>query len=248
MNKRDYQFRNLLFATIMLLIIALPVSANAATSKAYTISSSDTRVYSNPALTKGYGWIYGSDEVTIKEIKASYCKVTYPIAKGTKTGYIKTSALFTKTSGKVYSAKAAATTYRRPGGTKYGSIYKGDSVLVLGTNGSYTQVRYPVSGGYKYAFITTSDCNTKIIGTNSVPNTQGALSQAEITNAAKKYGIKTSSNAYQALCSINSKYSNVLKTNAKGTSVFLFEGVGNKTSANTRMNAMCVVVRKGKII
>ena len=37
-----------------------------------------------------------------------------------------------------------------------------DVVKVLGTYGNYTQVKYPVSGGYKYAFITTANANAYI--------------------------------------------------------------------------------------
>ena len=138
----SHLFRNLLMMAALLLLMAIPVSAQAATQKTYTISSSNTRVYSNTGLTVGYGWIYGTDEVTINNIYTNYCKVTYPAGLWrTKTGYVPTKALFTTTSGTTYTARASVTTYKRPGGAKYGTIYKNDKVLVLGTSGSYTQVR-----------------------------------------------------------------------------------------------------------
>ena len=144
-------------------IFCVNVSANAESYKAYTISSQNTRVYSNTALTSPKGWIYGSDEVTVLDIGNTYCYVRYPISGGkTKEGYISFSSLFTASRGSLYTSRAMITTYRRPGGSSYGSVYKNDSVLVMGTSGSYTQIRYPVSGGYKFAFIRTSDCNSYI--------------------------------------------------------------------------------------
>ena len=420
-------------------IFCVNVSANAESYKAYTISSQNTRVYSNTALTSPKGWIYGSDEVTVLDIGNTYCYVRYPISGGkTKEGYISFSSLFTASRGSLYTSRAMITTYRRPGGSSYGSVYKNDSVLVMGTSGSYTQIRYPVSGGYKFAFIRTSDCNSyikpaasqnrsvyndvfastkgkgynlsqarsssstsftkgqfiyiwgylhdandnlyksfgsgtcnmtlsiykpdgscafsyeyknsdnnwighqldvagtwkiqsRITGSLSGTNTQTItvrdtqsptsysttyyvtttaglilrkgpgtgyekiltmpyasslmvasvsggwakakyngyegycsssyisktkpyqstnvlVSESEIKNAASRYGIGSGSNAYQALLSINTKYYSKLSGNKSGTNIFLFEGVGNNSSAGQRMNAMCVVVSAGKII
>jgi hypothetical protein len=75
----------LLTTAILSGICAVQASA-ASTRKCYTISSGNTR------LTKKYGTIYGSDEVTVLLVKDAYCKVRYPISRGrTKTGYIRTS-------------------------------------------------------------------------------------------------------------------------------------------------------------
>ena len=146
---------------VLLALFALPVQAKAA-QKTYTIATGNTRVYSTSALNSGSGWIYDTDEVTLLEIAERYCKVSYPTSKGAKTGYIYTNAVITQTSGKVYTSRANITAYRRPGGKSYGSVYKGDQVVVLGTLGSYIQVRYPVSGGYKFAFITLSAYNSYV--------------------------------------------------------------------------------------
>ncbi len=192
-QKSTNLFRSLLFTAVLLVLLAIPVTAQAATQKMYTIANSNTRVYSNTGLTKGYGWIYGSDEITVHSISSGYCKVTYPTTLWfTKTGYVPTKALFTATSGYSYNARAAVKTYRRPGGASYGSIYKGDKVLVLGTSGSYTQVRYPVSGGYKFAFITTSDCNAYIKPAPAPTPTPAPDNGANIANGT--YLIRTAMN------------------------------------------------------
>ena len=136
--------------------------ADAATRKCYTISSGNTTVYSNSCLSSRYGTIFGSDELTVQDVTGRYCRVTYPVSRGTKTGYIPTGAILTGTTGNDYRARGRVTTYKRPGGASYGYIDANDTVKVLGTYGSYTQVKYPVSGGYKYAFITTSNANAYI--------------------------------------------------------------------------------------
>ena len=75
------------------------------------------------------------------------------------------------------------------------------------------------------------------------------VSTSEIISSACAYGIKANTDAYKALLSINSKYASKLSSSQeKGTTVFMFEGVGNNSSASKRMNAMCVVVRNGDII
>lgn len=153
-----------------------PVHASS-TQKCYTISSGNTTVYSNTGLTRRYGIIYGSDEVTVLKVTRRYSKVRYPVSRGrTKTGYIATSAILTAVSGNTYQASERMTAYRRPGGTSYGYISRNDTVLVLGKSGNYTQVRYPVGGGYKYAFVTTSNAEKYITGSNSSPDSSVPVS------------------------------------------------------------------------
>lgn len=150
-----------LFCAVFVLIgmFSIPTAA-ASTRKCYLIKNQNTTVYSNSGLSKTYGTIWGSDEITVLTVTSKYCRVSYPVSGGSKIGYIPTSAILTSTTGNTYASKAQITTYRRPGGYSYGYISKGDQVMILGSYGSYTQVKYPVSGGYKYAFVTTSNANT----------------------------------------------------------------------------------------
>lgn len=157
---------------MMVLVLLLGLSgalggnrADAATRKCYTICTSNTRVYSNSSLTSGIGWIYPSDEITVNTVTDRYCYVSYPISGGrTKSGYIATGAVLTGTTGNSYRASGQIATYRRDGGASYGHISSGDTVTVLGTRGNYTQVKYPVSGGYKYAFISSDNANRYLYG------------------------------------------------------------------------------------
>ena len=158
--------------TVAILSGISPVPASAASfRKCYTISSGNTTVYSNTRLTKKYGTIYGSDEVTVLLDKDANCKVRYPITRArTKTVYIRTTRILTQTGGSSKRSSGKITTYRRPGGASYGYISKNDTVKVLGVHGNYTQVKYPVSGGYKYAFITTANARKYILSGSSNNN------------------------------------------------------------------------------
>ncbi len=177
MEKRSLKkyFAILLTFAIVLGTFSGPIPVSAATRKCYTISGSNTPVYSNSGLTNRYGTIYGSDELTVLVVTGSYSRVQYPISGGrTKTGYIRTSAILTATSGSSYKASARITTYRRPGGASYGYISRNDTVTVLGKSGNYTQVKYPVSGGYKYAFVQTASVQQYLTGSaNNSDNSSG---------------------------------------------------------------------------
>ena len=167
------QKRFISFLLVFVLLISLSPSAFAATAtrKGYTISNSNVTAYSDTALTKKLGTIYPTDELVILDVTSKYVKLTYPISGGTKTGYVPTSAVLMQTSGTNKTATAKITTYRRNStSSTYGYIAIGDNVLLLGTKGDYTQVKYPVgSNSYKYAFIKTGDAN-KYLGTGKVDN------------------------------------------------------------------------------
>lgn len=164
------------------------VKADAAV-KGYTIGTSNVPVYSNTALTSRYGVVYPSDEIVVQKITDRYCKVTYPVARGKKTGYISTSGILTKTTGNSYQARAKITTYRRAGkAAVYGYVAKGDGVKVLGSRGSYTQIKYPVSGGYKYAFIRTTDLNAYILP-SSVVSGSIANGTYKLVSAVNNYSV-----------------------------------------------------------
>lgn len=175
MNKTLFSKSGLAFLVCMIswaagLYFGHPSQAGAAV-RCYTIGTSNVQVYSNTGLSKRYGAVYPSDEMTVSQVTDRYCKVTYPVARGRKTGYISRNKILTKTTGSSYRSRAKITTYRRANNKNaYGYIAKGDTVKVLGASGSYTQVKYPVSGGYKYAFIKTSDLNTYILPAAAAPS------------------------------------------------------------------------------
>ncbi len=140
--------------------IVMTASA-ASVRKCYTIATTNTPVYAKTNLTSKIGSIFPTDEIVVNDVTSKYTKVTYPVGNGrTKTGYIATSAILTATSGSTKKASRKCTTYIRANTSKsYGYIDKGDSCIILGKSNGMVQLKYPVSGGYKYAFVTQSDYN-----------------------------------------------------------------------------------------
>ena len=167
--------------TVMLVCGLVPdIPVSAATRRCYAICTGNTVVYSNSSLTGGrYGLVFDTDEITVISVTSRYCYVSYPISGGrSKAGYINTSAILTGTTGNSYRAGARITTYKRPGGASYGYIDQNDTVIVLGTYGGYTQVKYPVSGGYKYAFVTNDNARNYITGSNSKSQSSASKQRA----------------------------------------------------------------------
>lgn len=141
------------------------VAKAASVRKCYTICNGNIRVYSNSAPTSVSGWIYANDEIIVYTVTGRYSYVAYPTARGMRKGYIPTSAILLSTGGSTYrNTVGNFNTYKRVGGAKYGTSTKGDSVTILGTSGSYTQIKYSVVSGYKYAFALTSDINRCVKG------------------------------------------------------------------------------------
>ena len=195
-----------------------------------------------------------TDECKIIEIKGDAVKVIYPVSNGTKTAWFSREA-FTKRdlakdgAKKITVSESSLPTYKWKGKTsKFGSISKGDKVYLLrgDEESEWLQVIYPVSGGYKMGWVKSEVTVENYSATIEHCGGDEYVSQSEISSIANKNKIKTNSNAYKALLSINTKYASKIK-DKKGVNVFVFEGVGSSSKVNERLNAMCVVVNNGKI-
>ena len=80
-------------------------------------------------------------------------------------------------------------------------------------------------------------------------NDDNFIKETDLQTVASNYSIDTNSNAYEALKLINTKYASQLSASQKqGTIVLMFEGVGTSSSTSKRENAMCVVVKNGRIV
>lgn len=173
--------------------------------------------------------------------------IGYPTPNGLRFGYAPVEDVLgcTKPSEK-NTSHSKVTTYKTPGGDSYGYISEGDPVWKLYQIGDYVCVVYPAQKDnrtHKIAFVKLDEYNDEI-RTASKSSNGSILSSSEIQSAASQYGIGSNTNAYKALESINTKYGSKVSGSAL---VFLFEGVGNSSSAGERKNAMCVVVKNGKV-
>lgn len=221
--------------------------------KTYCVSTkNDTTVYKTATSTSKYGTIYASDLITIIGVSGNRFYVEYPVKAGTKRGYISKDAVTSagiNYASEVLTAGRKMTAYRRySGSSTIGSVSKNDRIYKLATKGSRTQVMYPLSkSGYKLGWVNTSELPQSNGGGGS--SDSNYVSASEINETASAYGISRSSNAYNALLSINSKYQKKLTSSQKkDTVVFMFEGVGSSSASSKRMNAMCVVVKNGDIV
>lgn len=180
-----------LMLTLLMLLSMFPVSAFAANVptpssnsyfSCYTQKSSG-KVYtcSDASLCmKNGGYVACStDECQILSVSGDAAYVRYPVPGGTRCGWVPLST-FTDFSltGNVPTAVATAkiTTYRRPGGPVYGSISRNDTVYILGSSGSYTQIVYPVGTKWKLAVITSSNADRYLKSTTPVTTAPTTLS------------------------------------------------------------------------
>ncbi len=164
------QIRRILFsiATLMFFITCvtvnlLPVRAATETNRVpitcYTIPTGRVKTYnlSNGRYTYT-GYIDGStDKCVIRQVRSDgYCKVKYPVSRGYRTAYAKSSNFFSDIN---FSARAMQlgtrkTVYRRSNlSQSLGTVYASDNVIVVGTSGNKTQIIYPISGGYKMGWV-----------------------------------------------------------------------------------------------
>ncbi|MCD8214378.1 MAG: hypothetical protein LUC97_01835 [Clostridiales bacterium] len=160
------------FLAVIFVLTGIVTTAQAATNwpatskiQTYVITTkNNTKVYKTATSSDGsYGTIYATDLITINSYDSSSKRiyVTYPVSSGTKKGYIPLSAVTSGTWNKAtgtFTATAKKTTYRRAStSSSLGYISKGDKCYKVATSGSYTQIIYPISGGYKMGWIKTSD-------------------------------------------------------------------------------------------
>ena len=127
--------------------------------KAYTITSGNSAVYTDPSFSVRKGTVYGSDELWILKATTKYIYFTYQVS-GTnkrKDGYMPITSVLAVPKGYYKHATRQIKTYKRAG-QAYGYISPGDYVWIGGTKGSYTNVRYEIGKNtYKIAWILTSD-------------------------------------------------------------------------------------------
>lgn len=162
----------LLLLLLLMQLFVLPASAASVPSVSsstyyacYTLSASG-RVYaytSSSLTTRTGGYIAcATDECRIIGISGNAVYVSYPVSGGRRTEAWFPRSAFTSSdlnaSGfTAVTASGKITTYRRASGSAaYGYIAKGDTVTILGTSGSRTQVIYNVGSHYKLAFVETS--------------------------------------------------------------------------------------------
>lgn len=155
-------------------------------------NTSGTRGTSSPA--KSYNaYIESGDVCKILSINSTHALVKYPVGNSYRTGYIKTSSLFTVSAPTAcVTSKGKATTYVSPGGSTYGYTESGDKVYICGTSGNYTLILYSAKSGsrlYKLGYVTNSDLQSKI--SSSASNTTSSNANNKTSNTSNKTSSST---------------------------------------------------------
>jgi len=144
--------------------------------KVYTISTGNsTPAYGSKSTSNQIGTIYAADELYVYSISGSWVYLSYPTSSGRNNAYVPLSTITaaTETSFTSTVARATVTTYRRAStANSFGSISSGDTVLKIKVSGSYVQVLYPISGGYKLGWVTQANYDSYIAAT-AVQGIQG---------------------------------------------------------------------------
>lgn len=174
----------------LLSLFSIPAFADAPPSistgspiKVYAIASSG-KIYSytdSSLRQRGSSWVWAaSDEcyitATANNGRALY--ISMPLDSGGRISrWFSYSDFLTRPLDNGSTTKIATaqiTTYRHPNpNDRYGYTGTGDIIYILGTIGSYTQLVYPISSGYKAAWVKTTDLQN---GSRSVGGSSGAIS------------------------------------------------------------------------
>ena len=123
-----------------------------------------------------------SDECYIIRMSSRYntVYVSYPTTSGRKTRWMRTDSFTDKTSASKRYATSGIRTYKFASTSYgYGNISSGDLVYVYETYGNFTRVVYPLStGGYKMAWIRTTDANSYLRTYQTISNGNYVITSA----------------------------------------------------------------------
>jgi murein DD-endopeptidase MepM/ murein hydrolase activator NlpD len=171
----------------------LPSLSTSKYIRCYTlVSSGKVYAYTSSSLTtkkSGYWIDCSTDECYIVAVSGNAVKVSYPIGNGKRSTQWFRRSDFTATniSGSLTTKTITAniTSYIRPGGKSYGYAGKGDSIFVLGTSGSYTQIIYELSSGlWKMGWVKTATLNQYTKTTTTTTNTSKTTTTNKTTTTA----------------------------------------------------------------
>jgi murein DD-endopeptidase MepM/ murein hydrolase activator NlpD len=163
--KRKYIRFTIVLSVMLITLISLQTATYAAfptsgTTKCYTISASGrATTYTTSLMNVVSGYIErATDEIWITQISGNKAYGSYPISGGRKNAWFYLyEVAYENTSHTSFKATQLITTYARNTlSVSYGSISNGDTVTVVFNDGTRAQVIYPISGGYKIAWIKSS--------------------------------------------------------------------------------------------
>lgn len=205
--------------------------SNSKPMKTYILSTSNIPCYTSSTLkTRGTvtagksstAYIAPSDDVYIifVDSKLNCAKVTYPVGKKRYTAYIALNKITSNNSThKKTTAKAKVMTYKRTNSNSGSSsmyISKGESVYLIATSGSYYQVMYPCSGGWRLAWVTKTNYNKYLSNQTTTTNTTTVATNSSFSI---KHNVVTLNGVKLYEYPLNTQYSKNNYANVNGKSV-----------------------------
>ena len=205
-------------AGVLLLLAGLaPVSAFAnvgipsVSSSKYIISytynsSGKLYAYTSASLNKKTGGYIAcaTDENRIIQIKEKAVQVSYPVSGGRKTAWFSRDGFtycdLTQGAKKTFTAGKQITTYKWKGkGNTFGYIAKGDKCYLLrgSETDEWVQLLYPVSAGWKMAWIHGKDMVSNS-STNAKQKTITSFKQTDSRWSSIQYGYKDTKGTQKA--------------------------------------------------
>ena len=120
-------------------------------------------VWTTPSKSGVRGYVYAHESFTILSKSGNVYHIQYSSSSGTKDGYLVGETINDYTSNTcVASAKWNTAVYYGPDANSYdqaGTVYSGEYVAVVASNGSWDYIEYNTSAGRKRGYVLTSNLN-----------------------------------------------------------------------------------------
>ena len=164
------------------IIPAVPARAESINGGLGSTCYNQLTVWTTPNKSAVRGSVYAHESFTILSKNGNVYHIQYSSSSGTKDGYLVGETINDYTSNTcVASAKANTTVYYGPNTSSYdaaGTIYSGEYVVVIGTDGTWDYIEYNTSKGRKRGYVLTSRLNSY---------SRGALNNLSIYNFSSDY-------------------------------------------------------------
>ena len=123
-------------------------------------TTGNIQVYDIEGNAESGRWISAGDLCTIMAVYTDgWMQVNYPTSSGDRTAYVKKDVFFASNSiiNSSWSPSVNVTSYKYADLTgQFGSVFSTDKCVVVGQSGSNNQAIYPISGGYKLGWVSSS--------------------------------------------------------------------------------------------
>lgn len=195
MTKVRNKFIKVALSLVLTLIVGIsmipttPVKAASIDGGLGSTCYSQLTVWTTASKSAVRGYVYAHESFTILSKSGNVYHIQYSSSSGTKDGYLVGETINDFTSNTcVASARANTTVYYGPDTGSYdaaGTVYSGEYVTVVGSNGTWDYIEYNTSAGRKRGYVLTSSLTSY---------SRGSINGLSIYNFRSDYYVNVSSN------------------------------------------------------